>query len=192
MSILTDILPDYVVADGVAYPINTDFRVWLEFDRIINSRKIKAENKTELILKLCFKKEDSVILPRSTLSAISALYEFYLREKPHKSGKNSAKRVFSFDEDADVIYAAFLTQYQIDLLSVPYLHWHMFLALLNGLEDNRRLMKIISLRSVNVAEITDRERKKYYQRLQELYALTDNRSESQKEYEAAEILFSAM
>ncbi len=192
MSILTDMLADYVVADGVSYPINTDFRVWLEFDRIINSRKIKTENKTERIFKLCFRQEESVMLPRTAISALSALYEFYLREKPHAGGKESAKRVFSFEEDADYIYVAFLTQYQIDLLSVPYLHWHVFLALLNGLEDNRRLMKMIALRGVNVAEISDKERRKYYQKLQELYALSDNRTEAEKENDAAEILFSVM
>lgn len=189
MSILTEVMPNYVVVGGRAYPINTDFRVWLEFDCIMQNRDIKTEDKIGRIFRLCFSPKCRV-LPENAESAVSALLGFYMREK--RKGGAGGKRVFSFEEDADYIYAAFLTQYGIDLLSVPYLHWYSFYALLKGLSDDLRLMKIVSVRSVDTGEIRDNERKKYYRRLQEVYALADNRTDEEKEHDAAEILYGAM
>lgn len=191
MSILTEPLEKSVVVRDVRYPINTDFRVWMEFDNVVNSAEIKAESKTEILFRICFDKAKCKVLPESRREALCALYDFYVQKKGGKSG-GKEKRVFSFEEDAGYIYAAFLAQYNIDLLSVPYMHWYVFCALLNGLEENSRLMKIIALRSVNTAEIADKNRKQAYARLQKIYALGDKRSDEEKEREAAEILMQAM
>lgn len=192
MSILTSVLPDYILVDGIAYYINTDFRVWLEFDNVISSREIKPEAKAEILFRLCFNQTKCKIIPKSIEAAISSLYEFYTREKSLKKTDKPARCIFSFEEDADYIYAAFLSQYGIDLLSVPYMHWYVFIALFKGLQDDCRLMKIISVRSVNTDEIKDKERKKSYQKLQKVYALKDKRSELEKDYDAAEALFDMM
>lgn len=192
MSILTSVLPDYIIVDGTAYYINTDFRVWLEFDNVISSREIKPEAKPEILFRLCFNQNKCKILPKSIEAAISALYEFYTREKSLNKTEKPERFIFSFEEDADYIYAAFLSQYGIDLLSVPYMHWYAFMALFKGLREDCRLMKIISVRSVNTEEIKDKERKKSYQRLQKVYALKDKRSELEKDYDAANALFDVM
>lgn len=51
-----------------------------------------------------------------------------------------------YEIDADLIYSAFLGQYGIDLVDVQELHWHKFLALLNGINSSTKLREIIGYR----------------------------------------------
>ena len=52
MSILTDELKDYITVGGRTYPVRTDFRVWLEVDRIINCADVKREDKPIIIIRI--------------------------------------------------------------------------------------------------------------------------------------------
>ncbi len=194
MSILTDALPDYVIIDEIKYPIRTDFRVWLEFDRVVSSSKIKAEDKAKILIRLCFDKKKCRIAPPFCQETISCLCDFYMCKKSQNVSKKAedGEKVFSFEHDADYIYAAFFAQYGIDLLSVPYMHWFKFSALFKGLDENCKLMKILSIRSVNLAQITDKKKHKYYKKLKEIYALPDERSEIERQYDIASALYEAM
>lgn len=58
--------------------------------------------------------------------------------------KHREEIVLDYAIDADYIYAAFLSQYGIDLLDVKELHWHKFLALFKGLKDDEMICKIMS------------------------------------------------
>ncbi len=189
MSILTESLPDYVTIDNRNYPVRTDFRVWLEVDEVINSPEFLPEEKLIILIRLCFDSEKCRSLPPCADKIMPALCNFYMcGMSPNKAEEAKKARVFSFSEDAEYICAAFLAQYGIDLLSVPYLHWYKFSALFKALDDNSRLMKIISWRSINLADIKDSEKRKYYRRLKEIYALSDNRTASEKEHDFAEEL----
>ncbi len=190
MSILTDVLPDTVVICGKHYAVRTDFRVWIEFDKVIRSRKISAGEKTGILMKLCFDRKRCRFLPSSPGEAIAALSGFYMCGKQgNVSEKGDAKtcEVFSFEEDADYVYSAFLTQYGIDLTDVLYLHWYKFSAMFKGLDDNLRLMKIISARAADLSGISG-EKGKYLKKMKELYALPDTRNEEEKARDTAEIL----
>ncbi len=189
MSILTESLPDYVTIDDRNYPVRTDFRVWLEADEVINSYGFSPEEKLIILIRLCFDSEKCRYLPKDADKIMPALCNFYMCGVPGRAkGEAKKARVFSFSEDAEYICAAFLAQYGIDLLSVPYMHWYKFSALFKALDDNSRLMKIISWRSINLADIKDSEKRRYYRKLKEMYALCDNRTDSEKEHDFAEEL----
>lgn len=190
MNILTECLPSEVIIDGKKWSIRTDFRIWLEFDRLLRLRDAEADEKFMMIAALVF---DSEKLPAARISqdsAMEALCDFYLCGKEHVRDKadKSEHCVFSFYEDADYIYAAFLSQYGIDLLSIPYMHWFVFSALLKSIDDSSRLMKIISWRSVRPEEERNAERRRYLEKMKRLYALPDLRTEAEKERAAAEVL----
>lgn len=190
MNILTDILPDSVMIDGKKYPVRTDFRVWLEFDRVL-ALSITEWEKAVILTRLCFDTKKCRKLPDSFEKAATALCNFYLcrqDEKKQHSKKTSKERVFSFEEDADYIYAAFITQYGIDLTEVKYMHWYKFSALFKGLDENCRFMKIISWRGASVDEIQDEGRRKYIRKMKELYALPDNRTELEKQQDMADAI----
>ncbi|MBO5059982.1 MAG: hypothetical protein J6C82_03620 [Clostridia bacterium] len=191
MNILTDMMPDWVTIEGKSYPVRTDFRVWLEFDKVIHSAEIKAEDKAVILFRLCFDSKNCRFLPSSPHAAMSALSNFYMCGHTEKSAENKSGnkcRVFSFEEDADYIYAAFLSQYGIDLVSIPYMHWYRFSALFKGIDDGSRLMKIISVRAADINSPANSGRQKYLRKMKELYALSDTRTEEEREYDMAEAL----
>ena len=70
---------------------------------------------------------------------------------------SAGPRIYSFEEDAPYIYAAFLSQYGLDLTEIPFLHWWKFKALFGALEERHEFVKIMRYRSVEMC-IRDRKR----------------------------------
>lgn len=192
MNILIDALPDYVTVGGVKYGVLTDFRIWMEFDRIMHQREVCAKDKIMMIVKLCLDGERCYILPEDAMDTMDALCDFYLCGKDRK-GKSSGKRerVLDFSEDSAYIYSAFLTQYGIDLLSITYMHWYAFCALLDGLENGREIIKIMGFRRCRPEQEKNAEKRKYLKRMKAIYALSDTRSVREQEEEIADTLFEA-
>lgn len=123
-------LPNTVNVNGREYSIYTDFRVWLRFERALKN----SHGEGVLDISYLFKNE------RPIYTNIKSLLEFCRpkRDLPRPvRGTSSDAVVLDFDVDADLIYAAFIQQYGIDLIDVPELHWHKFLALLHGLKGTR-------------------------------------------------------
>lgn len=65
------------------------------------------------------------------------------------------RKVMSFVQDADLIYAAFWQTYGIDLdAERGRLDWSRFLALLSGLPDDTRFMQVIGIRAQPMPKAT--------------------------------------
>lgn len=171
MNIITDILPESVEAEGISYPVKTDFKVWLKFYSIMNDKeKSPAERATRAIL-CCFDAEKGNKLPKTLEDAASALLRFYAAGAEESGKKASEKeKVFDFTEDAGYIYAAFFQQYGIDLAECS-MHWYRFLALLNGLSEDTQLRKIIAWRSADLSQIKDEKKREFYRKMKNIYGL---------------------
>lgn len=123
-------LPNTVEVNGRAFSVYTDFRVWMAFEIALAEHR----GNDPIPVAYLFKNEHPVYCD------IRALLEFSRpkNELPRKvRGTASDVRVIDFRIDSDLIYAAFLQQYGIDLVDVPDLHWHKFLAMLNGLKGTK-------------------------------------------------------
>lgn len=189
MSILTEKLPQSVNIDGTEYPVNTDFRVWLKFDELMQDTA-NIEANFEKIIILCVKK-CRLPEPEKLLGALINFYHESITAENEKKQTKSGKRglpVFSYQYDAEYIYASFMSEYGIDLIDVPYLHWRKFTALLKALPEDSKLMKIIGYRTINTQDITDKKMKKSYEKMKRMYALPDTRSAEEKENQFAETL----
>lgn len=81
--------------------------------------------------------------------------------------------------DSDYIYAAFLSQYNIDLIEIEYLHYHKFKALLNGISKPTRLYEIMGYRTYSGKD-KDLAHVKQAWALPEL--LTDEEKEAEREF----------
>lgn len=101
-------------------------------------------------------------------------------EKVAKKNGDS-KQIYSFEYDAELIYSAFMSQYGIDLQDIPYLHWWKFKAMFEGLNQDNKIVEVMSYRSINVLKIKDKEEKARIKKLQKAYALPDMRTEEEKE-----------
>ena len=141
-------LPNVVMIDGNPYSIYTDFRVWMRFE--IELSKYQAGNVVDV--SYLFKND----MP--PYCSISDLLVFCRpqNELP-RSTKHSNVIALDYEIDSDYIYAAFMSQYGIDLCEIEELHWHKFLALLRGLKDE----KICDIMSYRCYEPSDGKKDVY-------------------------------
>ena len=104
MNFLIDKLPEVVYSGGVAYPIHTDFRVWIRFETLMLQGNALPEQKVITPLTLCYKE-----LPPTLEAAMAALIAFYVGEAPEQTKKKKTRKkpIYSFEHDADYIYSAF-------------------------------------------------------------------------------------
>lgn len=181
MNILIDLLPTEVEVDGVIYPINTDFRVAMMFEMLMQDNNILDAEKGYMALDLFYE-----TIPPNLPLAVERIQWFYKCGKEDYEGKrsintNKAQNIYSFEHDDDYIYAAFLSQYGIDLQDIEELHWWKFKAMFKSLKEDNKISKIMGYRSIKIDNDMSDEDKKYYREMKQIYALPDNRSEEEKE-----------
>jgi len=184
MNILIDVLPEYVEIDGIEYKINTDFRIGIMFELLIQDNTLTDMEKVEIALNLYYPE-----IPHDPIQALEKILWFYRcgkeydAESPQEGteGTTQQQAIYSFEHDAEYIYAAFLDQYGIDLQGIEHLHWWKFRALFRGLKEDNLIVKIMGYRAIKIDDnMTDSE-KKFYRRMKKIYALPDNRTQEEKE-----------
>ena len=176
MNFFSQVIPDTITVNNVEYEINTDFRVWVEIDRLLTQSKAITPEILAAVLDLSFKEK---ALPPKLEDTLSAIISFYgcneTTSKKASKGAKAQKRIVSFVHDSALIYAAFLSQYRIDL-TCDELHWWKFRALFDALGDEHKLSEVMKCRGTDAQKIKDKERRAYVKRMQEQYRLPDNRS----------------
>lgn len=176
-NILTDALPTIVNINNEKYDINSDFRTSIIFSKIINTEDLTEEVILK-ILNLYYP-----VIPVDVEKAINEIFLFYIAQEEKvestKSGGNN-KRIFDYEEDAKYIYSAFMSQYSIDLQNVQYLHWWKFKAMFISLKEDNEIVKIMQYRSMDLSKIHDKEQKKFYKKMKELYKLKEKINEEDK------------
>lgn len=184
MNILVDKLP----TDYEGLKINTNFRSFILFELLMQDRAISKEDKIALSLQLFYEE-----IPKDIKKALDGIIWFYTRGKDLKEEKKGSgglkKKIYSYEHDADLIYAAFKDQYKVDLNEVNDLHWFKFKALFEGLKSDNKICEIMGYRAVDINKIKDKEEQKRYKHLQREYALPDDRSEEEKEKDFANSLW---
>lgn len=129
MNILIDRLPNSATVGGKRYPIETDYRAAVAFELMVD----EGVNDLAKLLSPFFPHG----LPANANVATEAALWFYRcgEEMPEKKEETAkGPRSYSFEVDADTIFADFWRYYNIDLSS-DLLHWWTFRALLAGLPE---------------------------------------------------------
>ena len=83
------------------------------------------------------------------------------KEDKNKSRRLSqVQRCYDFEQDAPYIYAAFLTQYRLDLsMTLNYdLHWWKFRAMFESLDENLKISKIMYYRTAKTTGMSKQQR----------------------------------
>lgn len=169
MSIITGELPQWVEYEGQRYGVYTDFRVWIKFFDAARERDIVG------MLKVYRN------LPPDLETAIK-LAGVFAGKGALPYGGGGDRRVLDYEYDAGLIYAAFMGEYGIDLCEVT-MHWYKFCALLAGLSEERRIVKIMEIRGTNAEEFSDGEKRREWRRLQRRFAIADKRSVQERDEE---------
>lgn len=131
-------LPNVIEINGSLYSIETDFRLWMRFE--IEVGKLKPGETMDV--SYLFVEEMPACVSLNDLMGFARPK----RVLPRSNGRNSDVIALDYELDSDLIVAAFLGQYGIDLTEVDNLHWHKFLALLHGLNEQTKLREVMSYR----------------------------------------------
>ncbi len=180
MNILIDALPDTVNVRGQKYEIRTDFRIAMMFEILMQDDSIRPQDKTKKALSLFYPE-----IPPDLKKATDAMLWFYKcgkEDNPQRkklAARKGKTRVYSFEYDDDYIYAAFMTQYGIDLQDIEYMHWWKFRAMFNSLDKDIQFSKIMEYRSVEINSIPT-EQQPFYRKMKRLYALPVPDDEQEK------------
>lgn len=130
------------------YHLKPDFRNVLKMFDILADKSLMESARIDLALRAIVKHPPRKIQKQILvfLAAREALI------KPSKGG-DAKERVTDFDQDADMIRAAFRQAYGIDLYRAN-LHWQEFSELLNNLPDGTRYSEIVDIRTRPLPEAT--------------------------------------
>lgn len=186
MNLWLESLPDYVEVDGIRYKINTDFRVWVHFENLLFWSNESMDMRVAALICLGYVDE----MPDNIYTALNALIEFYnsngstkIEDKTHNEAPEQTApnaRIYSFNHDASLIYAAFKSQYNINL-DTAMMHWWQFQSLFFGLNDDNKICRIMEIRAMDLSSIKDKDQKAHYRRMKRVYRLPDIRTDDEKE-----------
>lgn len=188
MSLLLNKLPDTLTIGSEPYEIYSDFRTWIQIENALFWETEPMQKRVAKVLQLCFKGR----FPYDFDAATRAMIEFYNRnrneqnsvaqvERESEQGQSAwNNRLYSFIHDEELIFAAFLSQYNTNLNTAD-LHWWEFSAIFIGLEEVNRICKVMEYRGADLSAIKDKEQKAFYRRMKRLYRLPDPRTEEEKE-----------
>ena len=177
MNILTERAPKTVNIGGAEIPINSDFRVSIRFEQLIDE-PIPDEEKILEALALYYP------FPVTDISeAIKKMLWFYTAGKDGKrpgTSREGVQNIYSYSYDDEYIYAAFLDQYGIDLQDIPYLHWWKFKAMFVGLKSDSRIVEIMGYRGIEITSQMSSEQKQFYRKMKKQFAIPLPKSEREK------------
>lgn len=187
INILIDKLPTEI--DGLK--INSDFRTSILFELLMQDNEFSNEEKIAQTLELYYPDIDKITDIEKAIENVLWFYKCGEEEKTSqkKQERNKQKQIYSYEFDDKYIYSAFREQYNINLNNIKYLHWWEFKALFNSLNEDVLFSKIMGYRAMDLSKIKDKNMKKQYKSLKELYALPDMRSEEEKEEDFADALW---
>ncbi len=169
MNLLTAAPPTSVLIGGEAYPINTDFRVCVQFELLTLEDKLTPEG----LLTMFYGSN----WPQPYEEAIQQAIWFYRlgraddRPSEAKQDLSKAKRSYDFEIDADALYTSFLTAYHIDLLT-DSLHWWAFRELMLGLPEETAFKQRVYYRTGDTTGMSSKQ-KKQFEAMRARYAIPE-------------------
>lgn len=169
------------------YPINTDFRVALQCEKISQNKNISDTKRALAIIYKLF--GDKGLENPKDWEELSKIAIKFL-SCGNKIEKTTNKEPdMDFVQDEKYIKASFMSDYNIDLSKIS-LHWWDFFNLLNGLTEKSILSRVRFIRNYDISQIKDSKEKKNLQEQKELVALKKPKKQlSEQEKENVETFF---
>lgn len=169
MNVFYEDLPETLKINGKEYPIITDFREWIRFSDMLKS-DLQPQYKLEFLAEMFLEDapdlytEEGVEEVMDSITSFLSLealefpnqYSDELEEVEYKDA--TEKKAIYYEQDAPYIISAFQREYQVNLLSVPYMHWWEFRMLLDGLSEESQIKKRIYWRTCDVSKMEKKER----------------------------------
>lgn len=159
--------PEYAEINGKTYKINTNYQTGIDCFRAIESTEITDYERPYAIIGLLFG-EDTYFDFEDMQIAMEKAIKFLCCGKENNANSNQ-KKLMDFDYDKGKIIASFISDYQIDLDKVEYMHWWKFCDLIAGLTEKSILSRVIDLRNTNLSDYKDaKQREKIRKEMQKV------------------------
>lgn len=170
--------PESITVDGQGYQLLTDFRDWIRFADMIHDTEINEYDKVQM-LTLWFKTAPS----RMTAEMVDALFDFYYatdlepdadyEDDDEDTAEDAVIKppVFDWRIDSRYILGDFRHYYDMNLLSIDYLHWWEFRCLFAALPDDSQCQKRMAYRSIDLGSIKNDQERNRIARIQRSIAI---------------------
>lgn len=174
---LQDDLPRRVTAEGRAYRVNLDFRRVLKLLAVMADETLIDEAREYLALKCVMRRPPRGAKRRAAVLAAVCAVCFPQRKKA------TGPKMTDFEQDADLIRAAFLQEYGVNLWR-DKLHWLEFSALLAGLPEGSRYSDVLGIRARPMPAPTkyNAELRQWLTKAKAEYAVRMTRREAENSY----------
>lgn len=179
LAISQEELPTRITADDLEIPVSADFRSWIKADLIMKDRQIPKEAKLPVICQY-------IGLDLSRLNVTipdlwAGIFKFYMCEQEPRGEavSTSSATAYRFDCDWWLIYAAFIQQYGINLLTAD-LHWFEFRALLDGLTEQTQFIKVVQARLRDTSKLKGEE-KAQAEKLKRYWKVPDDSAQEERD-----------
>lgn len=175
---LAERLPEHITVGRKRYKVDLDYRNILRMMEVMGDDTLLPSARNWRAMRCVMRRP-----PRDTAKALEALRAICFPETG-KSG--SGQRLTSFDQDADLIRAAFRQTYGIDLWR-ERLHWVEFSALLAALPEGSRYSEILGIRARPMPKATkyNAEEREWLARAKASCALRMSDKEQARAYDEA-------
>lgn len=177
--------------DNKVYHIDLAFDTVLRFYEMLDDQRLDDPEKIATAFEMFFNQP-----VRDANFAVTSFEQItkYISMKPYGNDDEGEdqqgvardpRRLYSFKQDAEAIFASFYEQYGINLIREQgKLHWDEFKALFQGLGPNTYFQRIIDIRTKDTKDLEGEQLSKVIQ-AQQFYELDVNKSQAAKEEQFA-------
>lgn len=179
-------LADTIDIDGSTYDLDMSFDNILKVLDLISDQDFDDSEKAEIGLTMLIdddlssysdsKRQDIFIdMIKSVLGKGNTAKEPVDLDGNPMPSNDKQERTYCVKQDAEYIFASFMSDYKIDLIEEQgRLNWYKFQALLAGLTDSSKFIRVIEIRTAELpsGKGTSKEREQM-KNLKEQYALED-------------------
>ena len=171
---LTDTLPQTVTVHNITFEIDYAFDNILLFRDMLADDDLTDHEKVEIGLEMLVKNYKDVkrLQDEQQIELFLTIFDTLQEQQDDEEAQGVGKKTYDFDQDAELIYASFLMDYNLDLFD-NRIHWKKFIALLNGLSDRTPFMKVLDIRTRPMPKPTkyNTDERKQLQKLKRKYAI---------------------
>ena len=177
--------------DNKIYHINLAFDTVLRFYEMLDDERLEDAEKVATAFEMFFNQP-----VKDADFAVTAFEQIskYISMKPYGNDDDEEdqqhvvrdpRRLYSFKQDAEAIFASFYDQYGMNLIQEQgKLHWDEFKALFQGLRPQTYFQRIIEIRTKDTKDLEGEQLSKVIQ-AQQFYELDINKSQAAKEEQFA-------
>jgi len=179
MNILTEQLPTAIEVDGCEHEVNADFRSCLKIILAFEDPELVTIEKQTVLIDNLYKE-----IPGDIAKAFEQGIKFLNGGAISDDQDESALRLYSFEKDRNLIFAAFRATHGIDLTTAE-LHWWAFLALFMDLGSETTFCNVTGIRKRVADGTATKEEKKMVRDMPDIFDLPqpDTRTLEEREQE---------